>query len=299
LLLGGGESATPPSTPEQTAPQPTGGDSQPRRQWAPFAVFTDTTKAGTKGPEMIYIPAGKFRMGDIQGGGEDDEKPVHDVELSAYAIGRTEVTNAQYVEFLNQVGGRGTEKEPWFETKDEDSSSRIVQERLGFKVEDGFEHHPVNNVSWYGSVAYAEWLSRDTGEEYRLPSEAEWERAARAGMNTRWAFRNDEEHLDQYAWYDKNSGRELQVVAKRKPNGWGLYDLYGNLWEWTADWYGSDYYAVSPSDNPKGPLKGSSRVVRGGAWFSSVSTTRSADRNGNPPGDRDEFMGFRLARTVP
>ena len=135
---------------------------------------------------MVWIPAGSFRMGDIQGRGYSYEKPVHRVSISRFAMGKNEVTNEEYVRFLNSVKRRGSSIESWFETKKEDSDSHITGTIGKFQVERDYEKHPVIEVSWYGAVAYTKWLSEQTGKKYRLPSEAEWEYAARGGTNTKY-----------------------------------------------------------------------------------------------------------------
>jgi len=148
--------------------------------------FRGRLKDGSLGPEMVWIPAGSFRMGDIQGRGYSYEKPVHRVSISRFAMGKNEVTNEEYVRFLNSVKRRGSSIESWFETKKEDSDSHITGTIGKFQVERDYEKHPVIEVSWYGAVAYTKWLSEQTGKKYRLPSEAEWEYAARGGTNTKY-----------------------------------------------------------------------------------------------------------------
>jgi len=156
----------------------------------------------------------------------------------------------------------------------------------------GRGRRPVINVSWYDAVAYCEWLSQKTGESYRLPTEAEWEYACRAGTTTRWCFGDDEKELEKYAWYDKNSydlGKThpdygTPPVGEKLPNPWGLYDMHGNVWEWCEDWYDKDK---------------DKKVLRGGSWSNSADWTRSSDRSGDYPSDRLDSRGFRLLRTYP
>ncbi|MEK8016328.1 MAG: SUMF1/EgtB/PvdO family nonheme iron enzyme, partial [Candidatus Parabeggiatoa sp.] len=157
-----------------------------------FSPFRDTLQDGSLGPEMIVMPAGTFLMGDIQGGGYSYEKPVHEVSVARFAIGRYEVTNAEFVHFLNTSKRRGPEGEPWFTTKAESYKYRHITGSTGnFIVEAGYENHPVIGVSWYAATAYLNWLAEQTGKPYRLPTESEWEYAARAGTETKYWWGND------------------------------------------------------------------------------------------------------------
>jgi formylglycine-generating enzyme required for sulfatase activity/predicted DNA-binding protein with PD1-like motif len=245
-------------------------------------VFLDRLKDGSLGPEMVWIPAGEFRMGDIQGGGDYDEKPVHRVSIKRFAMGRYEVTFAEYDKFA-EATGRG---KPFY---------------WGW----GRSNRPVTKVSWYDAVAYAEWLSVQTGQKYRLPTEAEWEYAARAGTETRYWWGNTASH--EYANYGVDSGwgglakgkdrwKYTAPVGSFAPNPFGIYDTAGNVWEWVYDRYSSNYYSSSPPSDPRGPFTGSSRVVRGGGWRYAASNCRAANRYHYVRGYRSNFLGFRLLR---
>ncbi len=248
-------------------------------------------------PLMVHFEkGGSFKMGDIEGGGDTDESPVHEVSLAPFAMGKFEVTYAEYVNFLNQVKKRGTADHSWVTTEKENKNSRILGENGKFTIKPGYEQHPVSNVSWYGAVAYADWLGEQTGNNYRLPTEAEWEYASRAGTETKWSFSNNAKELDVYAWYSNNSGNESHPVGQRQANPWGLYDVHGNVWEWVNDWYG--VYATGLQENPRGPEKGVYRVLRGGGWDSSPAYVRSASRYRVVPAYRIGDVGFRLARTL-
>ncbi len=266
-------------------------------------------------PVMVTLKGGSFQMGDIQGDGDDDERPVHEVSLSPFAIGKYEVTNVEYVRFLNQVKKRGTKERPWFETEEEDNFSKIQGEIGKFTVNSGYEQHPVVNVSWYGAVAYADWLSRETGKNYRLPTEAEWEFAARGGMMTarHWGddISCDKAMYSNSSWSNSCSDyvrKKKLVLESTAPvgsypkNQFGLYDMMGNAWEWCSDWYDEKYYAASPAKgpvkNPQGPKQGADRVFRGGCWGYSPAYVRSAIRSRDVPAFRYDFVGFRLARTL-
>ena len=133
--------------------------------------------------------------------------------------------------------------------------------------------------------------------EFRLPTEAQWEYACRAGSTTKYCFGDDETTLGDYAWYSANSDSKTHPVGQKKPNAWGLYDMHGNVWEWCQDWYDSGYYAKSPEDDPTGPATGPCRVIRGGGWGSGVAGgCRSAGRRYTGPGHRSEDLGFRVSR---
>jgi len=214
---------------------------------------------------MVLIPAGSFDMGGTQ---YSAEQPIHSVYLDAYCIDTTEVTFDQYDAFC-------------------DATSRTKPSDSGY----GRGTRPVINVTWYGSKAYCEWAGK------RLPTEAEWERACRAGTDTAYSFGDDTGLLGNYGWNGADSGGMTQPVGGKLPNAFGLYDMHGNVWEWVADWYDGGYYAVSPSSNPPGPSSGTYKVLRGGSWASPVSPLRSANRNGVDPGGWFNGIGCRCAGT--
>jgi formylglycine-generating enzyme required for sulfatase activity len=145
-------------------------------------------------------------------------------------------------------------------------------------------------------MAYAVWLSEQTGQQYRLPTEAEWEYAGRAGRATMYSFGDDARQLQEYAWYLENSKNKTEPVGQKKPNAWGLYDMHGNVWEWVQDWYGE--YSSNSVVDPNGPDNGARRVIRGGGWSFVARSCRSAVRGSRSPNDRRGFLGFRLARSV-
>ncbi len=157
---------------------------------------------------------------------------------------------------------------------------------------------PVQDVSWDEAVEFCEELSAKEGQVYRLPSEAEWEYACRAGSTTRYCFGDDDSQLGEYAWFDVEKGP--LPVGKKKPNAWGLNDMHGNVWEWCSDWWGEDYYAKSPADDPTGPVNGKFRVCRGGSWFGNdAGRCQSANRNEYfQPDDGFCHLGFRVVVEV-
>ncbi|OAD19138.1 Sulphatase-modifying factor domain protein [Candidatus Thiomargarita nelsonii] len=265
--------------------------------YIPGDVFQDRLKDGSKGPQMVWIAAGSFEMGDIQGGGDGDEKPVHRVSITQnFGMGRYEVTNAEFVRFLNTVKRRGPQNEPWFQTKKEDSYSHIIGSTGNFRVESGYENHPVIEVSWYGATAYAKWIATQTGQKYRLPTEAQWEYVARAGTTTKYWWGNE---IGSNKGNCSDSGDRFEYTApvgSFKANPFGIYDTVGNVWEWTQDIYSKDYYSNSIYSDPTGPSTGSYRVLRGGGWFSPAPYCRAAFRNLYSPGLRGIYLGFRLLR---
>jgi formylglycine-generating enzyme required for sulfatase activity len=227
---------------------------------------------------MVVFSAGMFEMGDIDGFGSEKERPVHTVRIiRSFAIGRYKVTSAEYDRFATATGAQLPYD--W-------SPSQL----------------PVTVVSWNDAVAYAKWLSEQTGKRYRLPSEAEWEYAARSGgTKERWAGTSHRQELTEYAWYDNNSGGRIHPVRGKKPNGFGLYDMSGNVWELVADWW-NDNYEGAPTDGSAW-LQGSrhkTHVVRGGSWDSAPVRLRTAFRDWYDDGGyrTDLIVGFRLAQDV-
>jgi formylglycine-generating enzyme len=155
-------------------------------------------------------------------------------------------------------------------------------------------NHPVIHVSWNDASEYCNWLSLKTGKSYRLPTEAEWEYAAKGGSQSRGYTYSGSNNAGDVAWCMENSGNETHPVGQKQPNELGIYDMTGNVWEWCSDWYGKDYYAGSPSNNPKGPSTGWNRVYRGGSWGNDARYCRAARRNNRTPDDRDCSLCFRL-----
>jgi formylglycine-generating enzyme required for sulfatase activity len=212
--------------------------------------------------EFVAIPAGEFMMGSDSG--EPNEKPRHWVRITkAFEMGKYEVTQTQW----NAVMGA--------------NPSNI-------KGDD----RPVETVSWNDVQEFLKRLNaRDDGYRYRLPTEAEWEYAARAGSTA-----DKVADLDAVAWYSRNSGGETHPVGRKRANAWDLYDMLGNVWEWCADWYGANYYSSSPVDDPQGPASGAFHVVRGGSWDFGPEVVRPSGRDWDVPGVRVLNFGFRLVR---
>ncbi len=251
-----------------------------------------------QGMSFASIPGGSFLMGSpsSEQGRDGDEGPEHRVTVSSFEMMTTEVTVAQFREFVNATGYR-TEAETgdgaWISRWERQEDANWQNPYLNQT-----EQHPVVCVSWNDAVAFVDWLNhRDPGKGYRLPTEAEWEYACRAGTTTRYSIGDSESDLARLGWYDGNSDNTTHSVGQKEPNAWGLYDMHGNVWEWCGDWYGSNYYSSSPSTDPTGPSRGYSRVFRGGGWNGAARFCRSAGRGYSGPTRRRNFIGFRLLRS--
>ena len=205
-----------------------------------------------------------------------DERPQHEVHVNRFDMGKHEVTFEQYDLFCDETGRIRPTAEPINRGK-----------------------RPIINVTWHDAVAFCDWLSELSGKKYRLPTEAEWEYACRAGTTTTYNFGDNSADMSRYAWHAGNSQRRTQQVGGLKPNAFGLYDMHGNVWEWCSDWYGESYYGDSPSDDPRGPASGQHRIIRGGSWAATADahSLRTAFRGGYAtPGRSSNSLGFRCAR---
>ena len=222
--------------------------------------------------------------------GENDERPVHIVYLDSFYIDKTEVSNAQFAQFLNEQGNQEENGVTWLDIEDREGT--ITESGGRYQPKGGYAHHPVTEVTWYGAVAYCEWAGR------RLPTEAEWEKAAR-GTDARtypWGEGIDCNHAN----YSACIGETTEVGSY--PLGaspYGALDMAGNVWEWVSDWAYDHYYAASPGSNPQGPDSGSSRMVRGGSLHNADRRVRAAVRFSNDPFNSLSSMGFRCASSMP
>jgi len=284
---------------------------------------------------LVQVPAGEFLMGGVEPAEElvkafpgfdkppeyfADEYPRHRVRFRhAFWLGKYEITVRQFREFT-RVTGYKTEAERdgfggWgYDPETGKCSGRHAQfswQNPGFKI---FDEQPVVNVSWNDANAFCDWLSQKEGKKYRLPTEAEWEYANRAGTSTRYSNSNDPGELAKVARVLDLSRHPKfghvqdlviapddptafpQAVGQLPPNHFGLYDMHGNVWEWVSDWYSETYYAESPVDDPPGPKTGELHVRRGGGWNSFPLWARSSFRNWNTPESRCVNLGFRVAR---
>jgi formylglycine-generating enzyme required for sulfatase activity len=267
----------------------------------PPPSFRDRLKDGGEGPEMVRLPAGRFLMGASDRdttGTTGTERPQHEVRIARpFAIGRFLVTFEDYDRFVLATRPPPAAKRGLLGRffGDEEHEPRELPADQGW----GRDRRPVINVSWHDAVTYCVWLSEQTGRTYRLPSEAEWEYAGRAGTATRWSFGDDEKALGDYAWFADNAGRMTHPVGEKRPNPWGLHDIHGNVWEWVQDCWHHDYTGA--------PLDGSEwrdscldadRVLRGGSWNYGTGGARVARRNWHDPDDSNINLGLRLARNL-
>jgi len=241
---------------------------------------------------MVEVSGGKFKMGSTDG--ESDEKPVHDVTVSTFWLSRHEVTIGQYLAFCTATNSHWP---AWLE-KGNDYNIETGKETAykDFGMSRSNTTHAVTGISWDDAVSYCAWLQEKTGRNYRLPTEAEWEYAARGGNQSKNYKYAGSDALDKVGWYNGNAGSKVHAVGGLQANELGLHDMSGNVWEWCADWYGSDYYQSSPGRDPKGPGSGSSRVCRGGSWYINDYYCRSAIRFFIAPTLRYSSIGFRVAQ---
>jgi formylglycine-generating enzyme required for sulfatase activity len=218
--------------------------------------------------DIVYVRGGTFTMGCTSEQGNDcysDERPIHSVRINGFIMGKYEVTQSQ-----------------WQAVMGSNPSS--------FK---GCGECPVDKVSWNDIQEFIRKLQKLTGKRFRLPTEAEWEFAARGGTRSRGYQYAGGDNLNSVAWFEDNSNQKTHPVGQKAPNELGLYDMNGNVWEWCSDWYGG--YDNSPSTNPKGPSSGANRVLRGGGWDDSAEDCRVASRDYDFPSYRDNSFGFRVA----
>lgn len=263
------------------------------------SAFTYIKEALPDGPdlEMVPVKGGTFIMGNNHSQ-YGDEKPEHEVSVPDFLLGKYPVTNAQYAAFLQEYGSDTVKSGAYSGQKMIDPHSWGIDQIEGaWQAQPGFENHPVIRVGWYGAVAFCEWLSKKAGKPYRLPSEAEWEYAARGGWHKSPFEYAGSHRLKEVAWYEKNSGGSTQPVGLLLPNALGLYDMSGNVREWCADhWHGD--YEGAPTDGSAWVTGGdaSPRVVRGGTWFTTAADCRVSNRDGDFSGDRGNALGFRVSR---
>jgi eukaryotic-like serine/threonine-protein kinase len=240
----------------------------------PASIKTIQTKTGV---EMVLLPAGEFMMGDANG--EDDEKPPHRVELSAFYMDTCEVPQQSFQAIMgrNPSKSAGPDK-------------------------------PVEQVRWSDAAQYCNMRSAREGlkpcydlktlacdftaDGYRLPTEAEWEYACRAGTTARWSFGDDPGELAKYGWFKANAGKTTHPVKQKLPNAWSLYDMNGNVAEWCNDFYAESYETGGPAKDPRGPAAGKTRVLRGGSWGTDEESCRASARHNEPPGFADVCFGY-------
>jgi len=220
--------------------------------------------------EMVFVSGGTFQMGSNDDEAEDDEKPVHEVFVSSFYISKYEITQKQWTAVMGS--------NPSF-----------------FKG----DYLPIESVSWEDCQRFIGELNKITGKRYRLPTEAEWEYAAKGGNRSRGFKYSGSDNVDEVAWYGGNSNGKTHPVGRKRPNELGLFDMSGNVWEWCADWYDENYYQNSPRNNPGGPSSGEARVLRGGSWIYNYRSCRTSNRDGYLPDSRDNYRCFRVVQDAP
>jgi formylglycine-generating enzyme required for sulfatase activity len=307
-----------------------------RKAWAQYQQI-DEERKNSLDMQFVLIPAGQFSMGSSETAADlmmafpyaqnhnewmAGEWPVHPVTISRpFYLGKYEVTKGQFQKFVEATGYTteaerdGTGGVGYTGDKDKPFQQRPTFTWRDWGV-DQKDNSPVVNVSWNDAVAYCNWLSQKEGTTYRLPTEAEWEYACRAGTTGRSYNGNDPEKLTEIAnvWdaaakenVSRSSNNNLNSsdgwaftspVGEFRPNNFGLYDMIGNAWEWCSDWYGEDYYSKSPHRDPTGPISGSHRIQRGGGWYNWAVRCRSATRAHGVPGYRHCSVGFRVVRSA-
>ena len=221
---------------------------------------------------MVFVKGGCFQMGDVFGDGYPGERPVHEVCVNHFYLGESEVTQKEWEAVMG------------------DNPS----------ISNTGDNYPVDSVSWENVQEFIKRLNEKSGKKYRLPTEAEWEYAARSGgKKEKFAGTNSESEIGEYAWYADNSEGVTHPVKQKKPNALGLYDMSGNVWEWTSDFFENNYYNVSPKDNPKGAdtKDKTYHILRGGSWYSEARNVRTTDRYWTDVdvSGTDSLYGFRLA----
>jgi formylglycine-generating enzyme required for sulfatase activity len=226
---------------------------------AGFLSRFDSAKSNDLGIKWVHVEGGRFRMGN-DNGLSPDESPEHEVLLDGFFMSATEITFDQYDRFCEATKRSKPSDNGW-----------------------GRGTMPVINVNWNDAYEFCQWAANVTGSPVKLPTEAEWEFAARGGTKSRKFAFSGGNKIDDVAWFAENSERKSHQVALKAPNELGIYDMTGNVWEWCADWYSEEYYSVSPKKNPQGPQTGTHHVLRGGSWLSTATyghvTTRSSLRS--------------------
>lgn len=289
---------------------------------AEMKPYTETILPNDIKFDMVPIKGGKFLMGspDSEAKRKDDEGPQHEVELDPFWMGKHEITWDEYEIFMLKTDYQRRELAklpPSPQDKIADALARPTAPYLDMTFDMGKYGYPAISMTHYAARMYCKWLSAKTGRYYRLPTEAEWEYACRAGTTTAYSFGDDPEQLDDYGWYFDNAEDGYHKVGQKKPNAWGLYDMHGNVTEWCLDQYIPDFYKQSAGKTVKNPVaipvKVYPTVVRGGSWDDDADRLRSAARRGShidwkmrdPQRPQSvwyhtdaQFSGFRIVRPL-
>jgi len=236
-------------------------------------------------PKMVFVKGGTFKMGNLNG--DSDEKPVHKVILSNFYIGKYEVTVAEYMHYCKATGKKmpNLPKPEWY--KQHSNSKKWVWK----------SNYPIAHITWKEANAYCKWLTEVTGDYYSLPTEAQWEYAARGGQKSKKYKYSGSNNINRVAWYDETTyERGTRPVGTLKPNELGIYDMSGNVWEWCYDKYGR--YSSATQKNPTGAKSGLFRVIRGGSWYYVGDMTRNTSRDGPYPHFTNYNYGFRVVKKI-
>ena len=274
-----------------------------KKNYAIIALLTITlfltpkTNAQTAtNPDMVKIEGGTFLMGskDNDKLAQIDEKKQHQVKVNSFELSKFEVSVWQWKKFVSATKSKMPEKQSW-----------------GWK-----DNYPINGITWEEAVTYCNWLSATEklqpvyskngpnyvcnfyANGYRLPTEAEWEFAARGGKLAKATNYSGSDNANEIAWHKTNSNKSPHTIGTKSPNKLGVYDMSGNVWEWCWDWYSENYYTNDKINNPRGPEMGEKRAVRGGSWDSELNCLRTANRVSTYPGKTHEFYGFRISRSI-
>lgn len=244
-------------------------------------------------PSMITVKGGTFTMGNDADKAKDN--PTHQVTVSDFNIGKYEITNKEYLNFLSESSTNLPKVREWISNKIETRRINFINEN--WEITKGFENHPAIGITWLGAEAYCTWLSQKTGKSYRLPTEAEWEFAARGGNKASENYEySGSNNLSEVAWYKENS-KNTYSVGRKKANVLGIYDMSGNVWEWCSDWYGKDYYKTQMKggvQNPKGESRGIFKVARGGSFNENENNCTVSHRAFHPATRQAKDCGFRV-----
>jgi formylglycine-generating enzyme required for sulfatase activity len=267
-----------------------------------MTIYTPAPPREIKSPQdgmvQVYIPAGSFLRGSNPEDplAQEDEFPQRSIYLNSYWIDKTEITNAMYAQFLNQVGNQLEGGDTWLDA--DDQAAQVFMENDRWEALEGYENHPVVEVTWFGARAYCEWVGR------RLPTEAEWEKAARGTDGRTFPWGEGESGVKKVPCDQANlAGCHLSTVpVGQSPNDvspYGVLDMGGNIAEWVADWYEAEYYQTSPVKNPMGPESGKYRILRGGTWTRNHLTSRTVNRFWTDPSFACYYNGngFRCAES--
>jgi len=299
------------------------GKSDKKCKYSPNYTETVTSKSGDKiSFKMVLIPGGKFVMGSSNDAlsSKADEKPSHEVSLDPFYLCPNETTLELFLAYYNETVTARKDNLDAGEKKEEKKQVDAVSGPTPVYGELSMGYgkmNPAMGMTWYNAVNFCKWVSKKTGRTYRLPTEAEWEYACRAGTSNIYGYTNNPEELKDFAWYDDNSDGETHQVAQKKPNAFGLYDMLGNVYEWVHDFYQPEAYKEAaqnkPAVNPQGPKTGKVHVARGGDYNASPPDLRCAARSfeedwwrsGDPQIPKSkwwlpnmDFIGLRLAKSI-